>query len=318
MTKRVGRILLKLLLLGTIIMSGGLLSLYLGQSKAQGAVETSQADSCQGENKQPAFGGAVVVGRGEVVCSDIIALGGTVIIQGNVKKDILGIGSQIVIAGDVEGSVTLYGGDLTIQSDAHIGRDIHMCGGQWAEGSNVHLQGSLFDCTKSVGMLLAGNEGSNVRFWYAVILVVLSMILSFLLPEHVMLVRTTAKARIGRSFALGVLSILLAPVVIGVLFALIISIPLAIIVTIGLVIAWALGLVAIGALLGELVFVKFFPQQKARVLQVVVGSALLAIAGALPYLGFIVSIGAGFVGLGAVLLSRFGTRLYGQPKTPLL
>jgi hypothetical protein len=260
----------------------------------------------------------MVVGRGEVVCNDIIALNSTVIVQGTVKNDILGIGSQLVIAGDVEGSVTLYGGDLTIQSDAHIARDIHMCGGEWAEGSNVHLQGSLFDCTKSAGLLLAGKDGTIARFWFAVGLILLSVILSFILPEHVMLVRTTAKTRIRRSFALGVLSILLAPVVIGVLFALIISIPLAIIVTIGLVIAWALGLVAIGALLGDLLFAKFFPQQKARMLQVVVGSALLAIAGSLPYLGFIISLGAGFLGLGAVLLSRFGTRLYGQPKTPLL
>jgi hypothetical protein len=41
------------------------------------------------------------------------------------------------------------------------------------------------------------------------------------------------------------------------------------------------------------------------------------LAGSLPYIGCFISIGAGLLGLGAVFLSRFGTRLYSQPKQPL-
>jgi len=41
------------------------------------------------------------------------------------------------------------------------------------------------------------------------------------------------------------------------------------------------------------------------------------LAGSLPYIGNWISIGAGLLGLGAVFLSRFGTRLYSQPKQPL-
>jgi len=43
----------------------------------------------------------------------------------------------------------------------------------------------------------------------------------------------------------------------------------------------------------------------------------LAMVTSLPYIGWLVGLGTGFVGLGAVLLSRFGTRLYSQPKQPI-
>ena len=99
-----------------------------------------------------------------------------------------------------------------------------------------------------------------------------------------------------RSLVLGLLSALLAPAVLAVLVALIISIPLAIIVAIGLVAAWALGTVAIGWLVGDYILRTLTPhQQHTRVAQVVVG----------------------LLGLGAVFLRRFGTRLYTQPRQPL-
>jgi hypothetical protein len=44
---------------------------------------------------------------------------------------------------------------------------------------------------------------------------------------------------------------------------------------------------------------------------------VLVLAGSLPYIGWLLSIGAGLIGLGAVFLSRFGTRLYSQPKKPI-
>ena len=142
-------------------------------------------------------------------------------------------------------------------------------------------------------------------------------LLTWLLPEHVMLVRTTVRTKGKRSLILGLLTVLLAPVVLVVLTALIIAIPLAIIVTIGLIAAWTLGTVAVGWLVGDSIVRRVLPQHNRRLVQVVVGLTVLALAGSLPYIGWLISVGAGLVGLGAVLLSRFGTRLYSSPKHPL-
>jgi len=120
-----------------------------------------------------------------------------------------------------------------------------------------------------------------------------------------------------RSLILGLLSILLAPAILAVLVALIIPIPLAILVAIGLIAAWALGTVAIGWLIGDHIMRFVSPHQNTRVLQVVVGLTVLVLAGSLPYIGWLIILGAGLLGLGAAFLSRFGTRLYSQPKQPL-
>jgi len=48
------------------------------------------------------------------------------------------------------------------------------------------------------------------------------------------------------------------------------------------------------------------PQYSTRLLQVIVGMTALTLAESLPSVGLWFAIGSGLVGLGAVLLSRFG------------
>jgi len=84
-----------------------------------------------------------------------------------------------------------------------------------------------------------------------------------------------------------------------------------------LVAAWTLGTVAVGWLIGEHILSRLAPHQNTRIMQIVVGLTVLILAGSLPYIGWLISLGAGLLGLGAVFLSRFGTRLYSSPKDPL-
>lgn len=300
------------------LLIGGLGLFLSGETASAHALgaKASQGD-CTEDNQKPSFGSAVVVSSGEVVCGSLTSFGGAMVVQGEVRGDIVAFGGSVVIGGKVNGNVSLYGGNLTLQNSAHVNGDIHVCGGHWTEGSSSQLHGSVFDCTRSLGWLLAGDGGPVFRFWYVVTWVGLALVLTTLLPEHVMLVRTTVQNKKRRSLLLGLLSALLAPIVLSILVALIIPIPLAILVAVGLIAAWAFGIVAIGWLLGEFIVRTLIPHQSPRSLQVVVGTAVLALAGSLPYIGWVISIGAGLIGLGAVFLSRFGTRLYSPPRKPL-
>ncbi len=275
------------------------------------------SESCSGESRKPSFGRAVVVSSGEVVCGDLTSFGGEVVIDGAVIGDVVSFGGNVVIDGTVNGDVTLYGGNVTLLNDTRVNGDIHVCGGRWMEGTDSQLHGSVFDCTRSVGALLISDAGASFRFWSTLTWIVLGLLLTALLPEHVMLVRTTVKSKMRRSFMLGLLSILLAPAVLAVLTALIISIPLAILVVVGLVAAWALGTVAVGWLFGDVILRNVAPQHNTRSIQIIVGVGVLALAASLPYVGWCISLGTGLLGLGAVFLSRFGTRLYSQPRQPL-
>jgi len=306
-------------LVAAFLLGGGAAVLAGGQP-ATAVAANRYADGptpdCTGEHHSPFFGSVVVVNSGEVICSNLTSFGGAISILGKVKGDIVAFGGNVLIDGQVDGNVTLYGGSVTIQNNAHVQGDIHVCGGHWTQGDVSQRHGSVFECTKSVGMFVLDDSRGDFPIW-AIAWVVLGWLVTTLLPEHAMLVRTTIKSKMRRSLVLGLLSILLAPAVLAVLIALIISIPLAIIVSVGLVAAWALGTVAVGWLIGAALLKRFFPQYNARLLQVTVGLTVLALAGSLPYIGWLISGATGLIGLGAVLLSRFGTRLYSQPRQPL-
>ncbi|GAC1397242.1 MAG: hypothetical protein NVSMB49_02700 [Ktedonobacteraceae bacterium] len=280
------------------------------------AWQTHQA--CTSFQRGPAFGTDVVVDSDEIVCGDITSFGGTIVIQGEVQGNVVVFGTSVIIDGMVNGTITAYGGSMTLQNNASVYGDIHLCQGAWTPGGEPHLHGTLYGCPKSVDQLLMSDAGPSFRFWSTLAWVALGVLLIVLLPEHVMLVRTTIISKTRRSLALGLLSILLALPVLAILVALIISIPLAIIVAIGIIAAWALGTVAVGSLLGEYIVRVVAPQKNTRPVQVVVGLTVLMLAGSLPYIGWFISIGAGLIGLGAVFLSRFGTRLYSQPKQPIM
>ena len=154
-------------------------------------------------------------------------------------------------------------------------------------------------------------------FWSLVVWTILGIALSSLLPEHVMFVRTTVTTKTRRSIIIGLLSIVLAPVLLVVLVTLILTIPLALILALGLIAAWILGTVAISWSIGEYILDAVAPKYNTRLIDVVVGLTVLVLVGSIPYIGWLISIGVGLLGLGAVFLSRFGTRLYSQPKQPL-
>lgn len=312
-------------LLAVFLISGGVAALTTDVPTASAqqvsdhlvtGVTQSNVD-CTGQSGKASFKSAVVVSRGEIVCGDLTSFWGNITIRGEVKGDVVVIGGNVVIDGGVDGNVTLYGGNLSSSPGAHVNGDIHVCGGQRSKDTGLLLHGSYFGCPTSVIDMLGNDAGIQFRFWYIVTWVLLGVLLTTLLPEHVMMVATTVKSKMRRSLALGLLSILLAPTIFTVLLALIIPIPLAILVAVGLFAAWALGTVSIGWIIGDWITKRILPQHDTRIVQVVIGLAILALFGSLPYIGWLINIGIGTLGIGAVFLSRFGTRIYAHPKQPL-
>jgi len=289
----------------------------LAYPQAAAGLPLHNGQYCTNGHATPSFGGTVVVDTSKVICSDLTSFGSRVVIRGVVQGNVVSFGGDVVIAGAVNGNISVYGGSIALQNNARVNGDIHLCGGQQNLDKAAQLHGSVLDCTTSVVEDVLNNEAPNLRLVSILAWVILGILLTSLLPEHVMLVRTTVQSRMRRSLVLGLLSALLAPTVITVLVALIIALPLALLVAVGIIAAWALGTVAVGWLVGDYIMRRVAPQHNTRPMQVVVGLTVLVLAESLPYIGLFISIGAGLAGLGAVFLSRFGTRLYSSPRKPL-
>ncbi|MEO7022294.1 MAG: hypothetical protein ABI234_19255 [Ktedonobacteraceae bacterium] len=305
--------------LGLLIQGLGFVLAWVAPGvQATGSVHRALPSSCTSTQRGPVFGRSLALDTHEVECGDLIIFGGTLDVQGQMWGDILAFGSNIHISGDVHGDVNLYGGNVILLNGSHMHGNINLFGGsQQAEGS-AQLDGGVNHRSQHVSLLLPGLDGGFVfPLWSLVTWVVLGLALTSWLPEHVMFIRATVTSKTRRSLFLGLLSLLLTPAVLIVLIALILPIPVAILIAIGLIVAWALGTIAIGWLVGEYIMRAIAPRHNTRLAQVAVGLTVLVLVGSLPYIGWIVSLGAGLLGLGAVFLSRFGTRLYSQPKQPL-
>src|SRR6266516_2748069 len=212
------------------------------------------------------------------------SFGSTIVIEPNevLCGDLTSFSGTVEIQGEIRGNVTAFNSDVIVEGD--INGNVTLFGGTVTlrNGSQVHGNIDTYGASKR------SEQGTQ---------------LDGTITQHT-----------GHAWFL---SILLAPAVLVVLIALILPIPLALILALGLIAAWALGTVAIGWIVGERIMHAVAPQYNTRLIDVVVGLTVLVLVGSLPYIGWLISIGVGLLGLGAVFLSRFGTRLYSQPKQPL-
>ena len=169
----------------------GMSAVFVGMPTALAANQRAAEQHCTGTLQHPAIGSPTVVDGSEVICSDITSFGGQVIIRGVVQGDVVSFGGNIVIAGMVNGNVKLYGGNVTLQSGGYVNGDVHLCGGKWIEGSTSQLHGTVIDCQTSMTQLLTQDSGPGLHLLSVLVWVTIGSLLTWLLPEHVMLVRTT-------------------------------------------------------------------------------------------------------------------------------
>jgi hypothetical protein len=78
------------------------------------------------------------------------------------------------------------------------------------------------------------------------------------------------------------------------------------------------GWIAVGLLVGQKLLGGLKVQEAAPLVAVVIGVLLISLISALPCLGFLVFLGVLSLGLGGVVLTRFGTMSYpeGLPSPP--
>ncbi|SRR5579875_213833 len=276
---------------------------------------SSAGSNCM--SSRPDFGGTVIIDTNEVVCDSLLTFGSTVAINGKVQGNVDAFGGTVVVAGTVDGNIDVYGGTLTMQNGSVVHGKIQLYGSRWFPGEGYQVDGAVITHPDTVSWLVADMSNFSFPLWSMLVWGALGLVLIWLLPENVLLVRATATQNTRRSFLIGLLSILLTPPVLIVLTALILPIPLVVIIALALIAAWAFGTVAVGWMIGEHIVRAAAPRYSTRPVQVVVGLATLALVGSIPFIGWFINLIVGLIGLGAVFLSRFGTRLYGQPRKPL-
>ncbi len=322
------------------LLVGLILALSVTPAFAQG--RRSDGSVCAGGNTTVESGQTVddlalfgcngTIRSGGTVRGDVVVFGGNLTVDsgGQVNGNIAVFGGAASVGGTVNGDVAIAGGSVNLGSTAVVNGSVRVAGGSLnrAEGATIH-GGVTQENNPRVPPIVwptvitrtfpsDGVGFAAFDFFRNVItalaLAALGALLVVFFPQPTRRVMETAQNQIGPSLGTGCLTMLVTPVLLILLAITIIGIPVTVILAIVAAAAWIFGWIAIGYLAGEKILEALKVRDIVPILAVVVGVLILAVLTFVPCLGGLLGLLIGALGLGAVVLTRFGTRPY--PYTP--
>jgi hypothetical protein len=291
----------------------------------------------KGLSGAPIFGQNFTLRSGETLNDDLIVFGGSV----NIEKDatlngsVVLLGGSLKVDGNVTGDVSIIGGSVSLGEGAHIHGNLSTLGAPVSRAEGAVIDGDYVSnpeppirpetATPPVAPALAIVLNPLVRAFDALIqafvMAVLTLLLTLFLSQYTHRVSDALVQKPLPAFGMGFLTVALyiaAVIVLALLSVLIITIlltvPAIILISLMLVMGFLLGWIAVGMEIGTRLFGLFkrtVPQPLTAAVGVFVLTLVVQGINILPGLGWLSGlIGTLFAcaGLGAVFMTRFGTR----------
>jgi hypothetical protein len=246
------------------------------------------------------IGSDITVEAGQKVHS-VVTIGGQITVAGAVEKSVVAVGGSVVLTKTavVKGSVIALGGVIVMARDAKVS-------GELTEINSNNLYETMTTALSS--------EWEGWSWIFAVIslsifvvILVLALLIAALLPKPVRIVSEAIRENTFKVILCGILGlVLIAPLALLLTISVvgIALIPLEVIVVVCSVL---LGFIAVGQLIGAKVLSLLKRPEPGIVRETFWGLVILWLIGWIPYIGWMVKAIAIVLGLGATLVSRFGT-----------
>jgi hypothetical protein len=304
----------------------------------------------------PSFGGQVIFGQsftlksGETMNGDLLVFGGTATLEAGsvVNGNVVLFGGTLTMDGETSSDVVVIGGSTKLGAAAHIHGDLTTVGSTLERLDGSQIDGQISNTATSWNWNgTNGTNGSspippikpiapNVRvnfnpfgtalssFGQAFSLALLAMLVMLFLAPHADRVAHAIIAQPLPAGGVGLLTLIVTPVALVLLAITIILIPAVIVVAVALFVACLFGWIAIGYEVGQrfttAIHQTWHPSFSAGLgvfALTLVSNALTSIP-VLNCIGWLVPFLLTVAGLGAVILTRFGTQRVLAPaaKTP--
>ncbi len=285
----------------------------------------------QGGGDKFVFGENFVLRSGEVLSGNLAVLGGTATLErgSTVEGDVAVAGGQFTLAGTVEGSAAVFGGNAVLEDTAVIQGDFASFGGSVLTAPGAVIEGETFNGLRfdrpsvivpetprlpEIPVPLPrprplGGLGEIISWQFATLgsalmMLLLGVIAVLVAPKTMSRIASAAAAQPALSFGAGLLTFIVG-ILAGTL--LLIACCLGVFVWLALLIAIAIGWIAVGLWVGQRLLGALKVRNATALAEVALGVFLITVLGRLPFcLGALISAVIGSIGLGAVVLTRFG------------
>ena len=280
------------------------------------------------DDDEVVLGGSYTLASGQTLQGNLLVFGGSATIEdgARVTGDVILFGGSVVIEGEVDGNVSATGGSLALGSLAIVHGDVQMLGAslQQEEGSQIlgeiTMEGDDAQ-SHTVQDSFAGRVVGKVldMLWSLFLLFsfsALAVLIVIFDPNPTARVAQSLVIQPGMSALVGLLTLIVALPVLLILTITIILSPVSFLGILALVIATIFGWISLGLETGNRL-ARAFHREWAVPVTAGLGTFLLTfVAFSLDYvfswlcIGWIFPTAVGLVGLGAVVLSQFGRRVY--------
>lgn len=274
---------------------------------------TEASSVCLSGNRDT-VGGSLTIGAGEWVCGNVSVYGGSVTIFGHVNGNVTVVGGSADVSGQVDGNLTTIGGGIDLRPGAAIGGNVDAIGGGITRGAGVTVGGNVEHgfAGHDVPTHWFGLFGGASFPWFHVLFWALAgLCVAAFFPAPLRRVRDVVRREPAMSFLGGLAALFFGIIAALVLFITCLGIPIALLLVLGLWLAWIVGTVALGYWIGEGLLRMGAAHDRPPVVATVLGVTLLSLFESIPCAGGVISLVAGFMGLGAttlaLLYSRRGT-----------
>ena len=261
---------------------------------------TPMAATASSDKNIVKIGSDVTIEKGQKVHS-VVAIGGQITVSGAVEKSVVAVGGSVVLTKTavVKGNVISLGGVIVMARDAEVRGDL-------TEINSDNLYETLTTALSS--------EWEGWSWIFAVIslsiflvILVLALLIAALLPKPVRIVSEAIRENTFKVILCGILGLVLIAPLALLLTISVVGIALIPLEVIFVVCSVLRGFCGVGQLFGAKLFRLLKRSEPGIVRETFWGLVILWLIGWIPYVGWMVKAIAIVIGLGATLVSRFGT-----------
>jgi hypothetical protein len=272
------------------------------------------------------MGSSIVVEEDEVAREDLVAVGGSIRIDGVARREVVVIGGELVINGRVDRDATVVGGRLRLGPGARVGGNATVVGGSLSRDESAEIDGELVNVSFGYGGMddmfgswspfhFGGWWGftpfvmftRTTQFLYWLLLAILTVALVGDRISSASHAVSREPLRLGAIGLVGVFALAFVFIVLLILCFLLIGIPFLLALIFGWWLAYIFGIVAVFQSVGSRVMRMVGRPEASQIGIVLAGGAVLGILRYFPVFGSLMWTVAALVGLGSVFATRFGS-----------